>query len=245
MKSLSLSEMISNNAQNNYVDPIQPLTMELETEPEEFQVSDEDVICLNFTDLQSWIANTENVCNVIEIPGSKPGTFIMQSNSDSEKVKLIRDGVDYQIIDMGSDVADIELRIFGGNGFVIEFSISPQISIKQLCSKTSFDIIVYVKISGCDIPTHILNFSRKHGDAIDVQLPIISDLSRILYTETDFDEGKITMAYPKYPSENNHSKMECIKWFTNRKKTIGDISHILKIDRLISTMFISSTNMSN
>ena len=247
MHNLSLSEMINSAIPNNntIVDPIQPLTQEIETEPEVVEISENDAICINFTDFQTWLSNpnSASVANIINIEGAHEGTFIIQTISNLEKVKLIKDGNLYQIIDLGNDVYIDELKIFGENSFVIEFLVTPNITIKQFCSKTSFDVVAYVNIEGCEIPFWIRNFNKKHNDTIDIQIPIIQRMIHILHINTDFDEGRISLSYPKYPSENSHSKLECVRWFSERKKTIEDINHIRKIDSIISSMFVNSTDI--
>jgi len=231
-----MNSSLSNLIQGSGDDSVGPLIRPIEVPDVVESTSNFLTFQFEFSSLANFLSNYNDICNIIPIP-NVDNIFVLQNNNDPTKIKLVRDATQYKIV---SNQTPNNFDIFGDAGFIISFQIYEDngvtYTLKQFCSRSAFDLVIYCNLEDCEIPLYIKIFTKHHDTIENANVPTIDAVRRLLYSDVFFDLDAIIHDYPRV-SLDLPNKLECVKWFTNKKAKIRDINHILKIDVILKNLF--------
>lgn len=218
--------------------PISPMITEPRASTTSTPLNFETELMFSTTTLNNWLeTHGWQKCNSYRIPNTSNGTVILQDMESLQSLKLIEDANVYQMVNLPPD----SVKIAGTSGYIVDFVLTDQFLMRFFAYRSTYTIVVYLLTLDCEIPFCIKQFKRNKSLTDEaIRIPSSQCLIDILTSDDDFtveaDQASIKYGW-EIPDTANSRKLDCIRWFTERKKKIKDLNHLLKIDKIIFELF--------
>ena len=165
--------------------------------------------------------------------------LLLKSIGDDEiqNIQLYKNTHNYFIFDLPCD----HMKLFGEHGFYIRYHLDNGYAIKLYGTKTNVFITICVMQNNKLYPVyHFKSLKHKLGN-YNVRCITHQDFESYLTDNRHFDLESAMIQYDplsKYVTKNlsdnsTLTKRQCIEWMIDKNESIVDVSHSVKIDKVI------------